>query len=159
MSCLPPCLFHLFPGLRLAVLVLALAAGLGFAGGAAAETTAAGLGVGPGSGAFLEALLGLALVIGLLFLFAFLARRALGGKGFGQGGLKLLGGIALGPRERIVLVEAGDEWLVVGIVPGQIRTLHTLPKGELPPESLPPLPFAGWLKQLAEHRAERRRAD
>jgi flagellar protein FliO/FliZ len=30
-----------------------------------------------------------------------------------------------------VLVEVGDTWIVVGLVPGQIRTLHTLPKGEL----------------------------
>jgi flagellar protein FliO/FliZ len=152
MSFLRSFFLRFLSGLRPALLVLPV--GLGFAGGARAETAP-----GPGSGAFLEALLGLALVIGLLFLFAFLARRALGGKGFGQGGLKLLGGIALGPRERIVLVEAGNDWLVVGIVPGQIRTLHTLPKGELPPETLPPLPFSGWLQRLAERRAERRRAD
>jgi flagellar protein FliO/FliZ len=39
----------------------------------------------------------------------------------------------IGTRERIVLVEIGDTWIVVGLVPGQIRTLHTLPKGELKP--------------------------
>jgi flagellar protein FliO/FliZ len=39
----------------------------------------------------------------------------------------------IGNRERIVLVEVADTWIVVGLVPGQIRTLHTLPKGELNP--------------------------
>lgn len=105
------------------------------------------------SSAFLQAVLGLGLIIGLLLLFAFLARKFLGGKGFGQGGLKLLGGVALGPRERIVLVEAGDQWLVVGIVPGQIRTLHSMPKGETAAESTtPPPPFSHWLQHIIERR-------
>lgn len=69
--------------------------------------------------------------------------------------MKVIGGIALGPRERLVLVEVGDSWLVIGIVPGQIRTLHTLPKGaQLPLEtdnqSSPS--FASWLKTISERR-------
>jgi flagellar protein FliO/FliZ len=44
--------------------------------------------------------------------------------------LKVVGGVAIGQRERIVLVEVNDTWLVVGIGPGQIRTLHTLQKPE-----------------------------
>ncbi len=46
--------------------------------------------------------------------------------------LKVLGSVALGQRERIVLVEVRDTWLVVGVGPGQIRNLHTLQKQELP---------------------------
>src|SRR4030067_1099192 len=44
--------------------------------------------------------------------------------------LKVLGGTAIGQRERIVLVEVKDTWLVVGVGPGQIRTLHTLDRPE-----------------------------
>ncbi|MDR0737017.1 MAG: flagellar biosynthetic protein FliO [Zoogloeaceae bacterium] len=87
-------------------------------------------GVNIPSAGFFQASLALAFIVGLLFLLAFLGRKFLGGKGFGQGGLKLLGGVALGPRERIVLVEAGETLLVVGIVPGQIRTLYRMPKSE-----------------------------
>lgn len=106
---------------------------------------------GVSSGSFVQAMLGLSLIIALLFLFAFLARKFLGGKGFGQGGMKLLGGVALGPRERIVLIEAGDQWLVVGIVPGQIRTLHSMPRGELSTDTQPDLPpFAHWMKQMMD---------
>lgn len=68
------------------------------------------------------------LIVGLLAGTAWLARKVSGGKGFGHGGMRVIGGVALGPRERIVLVEIGDTWLVIGIVPGQIRTLHKIPK-------------------------------
>lgn len=112
---------------------------------------------GVGSGTYIQLLLGLGLILGLLWATAFFARKLLGGKGFGQGGLRLLGGVALGPKERIVLLEAGDTWLVVGIVPGQIRTLHTLPKGSLTESGSPPaheIPFAQWLQQIKERSSD-----
>jgi flagellar protein FliO/FliZ len=98
------------------------------------------------SAGFFQASLALAFIVALLFLLAFLGRKFLGSKGFGQGGLKLLGGIALGPRERIVLVEAGESLLVIGIVPGQIRTLHCMPKRKIAAapeatEDMPPHPL------------------
>ena len=42
--------------------------------------------------------------------------------------LKVVGSVAVGQRERVVLVEIDDTWLVIGVGPGQIRTLHTLEK-------------------------------
>lgn len=99
----------------------------------------------------LQAFLGLALVLGLLFGAAFLIRRLNGGRPFGSGPLKVVGGIAIGNRERIVLVEVEETWLVVGVGPGQIRTLHTLPKGQLPPPPASPLPpaFQQWLDHFS----------
>ncbi|WP_301276634.1 flagellar biosynthetic protein FliO [Dechloromonas sp.] len=90
---------------------------------------------GLSGGNYLQALLALMLIVGLLAGTAWLARKVTGGKGFGQGGMKVVGGVALGPRERIVLIEVGDTWLVIGLVPGQIRTLYKMPKGELSVES------------------------
>lgn len=116
----------------------------------AAEATPPGV----SGGTYLQAGLALALIVGLLLGSTWLIRKISGGRGFGQGGMKMLGGIALGPRERIVLLEIGDEWLVIGIVPGQIRTLHRLPKGsalpEAPDHAMPEKPFAQWLKTIAE---------
>lgn len=86
---------------------------------------------------------------------AWLARKVSGGKGFGQGGMKVIGGVALGPREKLILVEVGDTWLVIGLVPGQIRTLHQLPKGSdfdlnQAPSPNTEVPFKQWLKAVAE---------
>jgi flagellar protein FliO/FliZ len=105
----------------------------------------------------LQSVLGLALVIAVLFLAAYFLRRLNGGRGFGSNGpMRVVGGLIIGSRERIVLVEIGDTWLVVGLVPGQIRTLHTLPKGELPAAGDGEKPFSQWLKQVAERKNEGR---
>lgn len=103
----------------------------------------------------LQMLLGLAVVIGLLFAGAYLLRRLNGGRSFGNTGpLRIVGGLMISPRERIVLVEVGNSWVVVGIVPGQIKTLHTLPKGELPASGDGESRFGFWLKQMAERKHE-----
>lgn len=118
----------------------------------ATPTWAEGTEPGVPASTFFQAFLGLAIIVALLVLTLYLGRKVWGGKGFGQGGLNIVGGVALSPRERIVLIEAGDTWLVVGIVPGQIRTLHTMPKGVI--SATPPAgaPFAQWLKHIAEQR-------
>ena len=106
---------------------------------------------GVSSGTYLQAGFALALIVALLGATAWLARKVSGGKGFGQAGLKVIGGVALGPRERIILVEVGNDWLVIGIVPGQIRTLHRLEKGSLPDGISPASsdkPFAQWLQGI-----------
>ena len=121
---------------------------------ASAQTTVAET-PGVSGAAILQMLLGLMLIIGLLFAGAFFLRRFNGGRSFGNTGpLKIVGGLMLSTRERIVLVEVGDTWVVVGIVPGQIKTLHTLPKGELPATNSGERPFGQWLKQMTERKNE-----
>ena len=70
--------------------------------------------------------------------------------------MKVVGGVALGPRERIVLLEVGEEWLVIGVVPGQIRTLHRMVKGDATPTDTLPVagekPFNQWLQSVTERR-------
>lgn len=108
------------------------------------------------AGTYIQTGLALALIVALLMGAAWLARKFSGSKGFGQGSMKIVGGVALGPRERIVLLEVGDEWLVIGVVPGQIRTLHRLAKGDTMTDNIPAdlseKPFAQWLQSIAERR-------
>ena len=40
--------------------------------------------------------------------------------------LKIIGGLSMGARERVVLLQVGDEQLLLGVSPGQINTLHVL---------------------------------
>ncbi len=119
-----------------------------------AQTTAAEP-PGVSGAAILQMLLGLMLIIGLLFIGAYFLRKLNGGRSFGNTGpMKIVGGLMLSTRERIVLIEVGDTWVVVGIVPGQIKTLHTLPKGELPATNSAERPFGQWLKQMTERKNE-----
>jgi flagellar protein FliO/FliZ len=77
-----------------------------------------------------QAGLGLAVVIGLIFLFAWVARR-LGLQSSGNSRvLKVVSSAMVGQRERVVVVEVGDAWLVLGVAAGQVNTLHTMPAGK-----------------------------
>ena len=77
------------------------------------------------------ALFALVLVVGLILALAWLARRmpglggALGGAR-GTAALRIVGSLALGPRERVVVVAVGDTQLLLGVGAGGTRTLHTL---------------------------------
>lgn len=107
------------------------------------------------SGSIVQIIFSLLLVLAAIVLVAWLLRRMnVAQQGTGSF-LKVLGGVAIGQRERVVLVEVNDTWLVVGVGPGQIRTLHTLPKSELKisaSQTEPANNFNVWLKKFVEKR-------
>lgn len=79
-----------------------------------------------GSDVILQLVLSTALVVGVIVLFAWLMRRV-GGMNWQTGSsLKVLGGISVGTREKVVLVKVGETQLVLGVAPGQVRKLHVL---------------------------------
>ncbi len=80
------------------------------------------------SGNIVQIILSLLLVLAAIVLVAWLFKRMNVAQQGSGNLLKILGGAAIGQRERIVLVEVNDTWLVVGVGPGQIRTLHSLQK-------------------------------
>lgn len=97
------------------------------ASGVAASVSAGTAVPALGFGAMLQTLLGLAIVIALVFGCAWLARR-LGLQPSARRGLvRMVGGVSLGGKERVAVVEIGDTWLVLGAAPGNVRLLHTLP--------------------------------
>ena len=91
---------------------------------AAVAAPAVGGGV---AGQLTQLVLGLLLVLGLIFFLAWLLRRVqqAGPAGKGQV-IELIGSRALGPRDRLVLVQVGNEQILLGLTPGTISALHVL---------------------------------
>jgi flagellar protein FliO/FliZ len=81
---------------------------------------------------FLQAVAGLAAVLAAIGGAAWLLRRVQRLAPSRGSPLSLRGTLAVGPRERVVLVELEQTWLVLGVAPGRVNALHTLPKGTLP---------------------------
>lgn len=86
------------------------------------------------SGGLLQATLGLALVLGMIVAVAWVVKRLTPGSLRGTGvPLTIVASQSVGQRERVVVVEVADQWLVLGVAPGRVSALSTLPKGLLPP--------------------------
>jgi len=117
------------PRRGLAILPLSLVSSAASAADAVQQTS--------GFTSFFQALMGLAVVLGLLYGFFWLLRRFGPGQTGAQGAVRIVGGVMLGPRERLVVVEVQDTWLLVGVAAGHVSTLHTLPR----PEGLAPAPL------------------
>jgi flagellar protein FliO/FliZ len=90
----------------------------------AVAAPAAGTGM---AGQLAQLVLGLLLVLGLIFFLAWLLRRVqqAGPAGKGQV-IDIVGSRALGPRDRLVLVQVGNEQILLGLSPGTITALHVL---------------------------------
>ncbi|MBM7059548.1 flagellar biosynthetic protein FliO [Pseudomonas sp. UL073] len=73
-----------------------------------------------------QLLFGLLLVVGLIFLLAWLLRRVQQITPRGNQAIRIIASQALGPRDRLVLVEVGHEQVLLGVSAGRINTLHVL---------------------------------
>jgi flagellar protein FliO/FliZ len=83
---------------------------------AGAQAAAPTIGMADLSGVVLS----LALVVGFIFAAAWVVRRMPLGLGRGNGPLKILAALPLGPRERLVLVEARGEELLIAVSPAGV---------------------------------------
>ena len=110
---------------------------------------------GPASaGSLLQVLLGLIVVLGLMALCAWMLRRFSTSRTANGTNIRIVGGVSVGTRERVMVVEVGEQWIVVGVAPGRVTSLSTMPKQEsVPPSSdTPQAPrnFSNWLAQSLE---------
>ena len=109
----------------------------------------------PSPAGMLQVTFGLLVVVALLFAVAWSMKKMGAGKFAAAGAVKVVGGVSVGNRERILVVEVADQWIVVGIAPGSITALSTMPK-QIGVELSPSLPlaknFSAWLKQTIEQR-------
>jgi len=79
-----------------------------------------------GLGNVLQMFFGLFVVVAIIFGMAWFMRRMGNMQGMAAGNLKVLGGVSVGQRERVVLLQAGDVQLLLGVAPGEVRTLHVM---------------------------------
>ncbi|MDA8383599.1 MAG: flagellar biosynthetic protein FliO [Betaproteobacteria bacterium] len=103
----------------------------------------------------LQVLAGLALVLAAIVGTAWLLKRFVPGQRWAGGALRVVGGVLVGPKERVVLVEIGETWLVLGVAPGRVNALYTLPKPkdyEAGPSAQPEAAFPAWLKRALQGR-------
>ena len=98
--------------------------------------------------------IGLAFVLGAIALTAWFARRMGLGNAHGAQLMKVVSALSVGAKERVVVVEIGDQWMVLGVAAGRVNALATLPRGELP-EALRPgfargIDFSALLKKAKQ---------
>lgn len=81
--------------------------------------------------AMAQAFFGLLLVVGLILGCAWFARRFGVNRSASRPGLvKFVSSTALSQKERVMVVQIEDTWLVLGVAPGSVNHLHTLPARE-----------------------------
>jgi flagellar protein FliO/FliZ len=121
----------------------------------------------PAAGSLIQTIFALCLVLGLLAGLAWFMKRYGPKAQGGSAHVKLVGALSLGGRERIMVVEVGDQWIVVGASPGRINALATMARKEnvtlgtdaetasgatLHPHQPSASSFAEWLKQTIDKR-------
>jgi flagellar protein FliO/FliZ len=110
------------------------------------------------AGNLFQVLFGLVVVLGLLAGAAWLLKRFGAVRPAAGSVARIIGGVSVGSRERVVVIEVADQWIVVGVAPGQVNSLATMPRQELPSApgvaagDQPMPPFAAWLKKTIEKR-------
>lgn len=78
------------------------------------------------AGYMAQLVMGLLIVLLCIVALAWVAKRFNRLQSTPDGSLRVLGGMSMGARERIVLVQVGTRQLLLGVAPGRINTLHVL---------------------------------
>lgn len=96
----------------------------------------------------LQVILGLAVVLAAIVGLAWLFRRMSGGMLGGSSRLRVVSGVLVGQREKVVIVELEGEWLVLGVTSHSVNLLSKMDKpADAGTEVVQPgEPFARWLK-------------
>jgi flagellar protein FliO/FliZ len=106
----------------------------------------------PEGPSLLPLVLTLIFVLALIPVAVWMLKRLGAGNVASAAGLKIVGQLSIGQRERLVVVESGDRWLILGVTASSINRVGTMPKGELPPPSSPAASFAQMLTSARKGR-------
>lgn len=78
------------------------------------------------AGGLAQVTLSLILVLAAVFASAWLVRRLRTFGRPGAGAVRIVADVALGTKERAVLIQVGAQQLLLGVAPGRVNTLHVL---------------------------------
>lgn len=111
------------------------------------------------SSSLLRLFFGFFLVLALLFGLLWLLKKVSVPRGGAGNLVRVVSAAAVGPRERVVLVDVGGKRLVLGVAPGRVALLDTQAAPETENTALASAavtpPFAQWLqKTLAKRNAK-----
>ncbi len=99
----------------------------------------------------LRVLAGLALVLVVLFLLLRVLRRLQPGLAGSREDFRVLASLALSPRERLLLLQLGEQQLLLGAGVQGLRCLHVLPRPLAQRPCAPVAPsFAAWLQRAGQ---------
>ncbi|MDP1522541.1 MAG: flagellar biosynthetic protein FliO [Methylotenera sp.] len=81
------------------------------------------------TGGVLKMALGLAVVLGVMAIITWVLKRMMPGVGNKQSVVRIVGGVSVGSRERVVVLEVAGRWIVVGVASGQVSRIANLEMG------------------------------
>ncbi len=124
---------------------------------AAAQTPQAATPVADLGGSLWQLFFGLALVLALVVGSLWVLKKLVTPRGESAGLLRVVAGTAVGARERVVIVEVGSTWLVLGVAPGHVSALAEVPRqaSAARPAGTDPSSaegFPDWLRRLTQRR-------
>ena len=94
-------------------------------------------------------LFGLVAVVFVFFASVWIMRRVGNFQAMNNAGLSVLGGVSVGPRERVVLIQVGDEQIVVGVAQGRVDKIHVM-ENPIPVKNNPEVSIPPFLRQFKE---------
>jgi flagellar protein FliO/FliZ len=111
----------------------------------------------PGSpGSLFQVVPGLLFVLALIAACAWVAKRVGPVRAGNNAAIKFVSSQSVGGRDRVVIVEVNNQWLVLGVSPGRVNTLSQMAKPEAVQAEAAAVsgaanavkpPFAAWLEK------------
>ena len=76
----------------------------------------------------LQLFIGLFVVVFCIVVLAWAAKKMRGFQSLADDSIKIISAMSMGARERILLLQVGEEQILIGVAPGKINKLHVLDK-------------------------------
>lgn len=102
---------------------------------AAEQGGAASQAMGPGQ--LIQVLVALLAVLAVIVVLFGLVKKLNFVPGSANGVIKVVGALPLGAKERLLLVQVGDEQILISASPGSVNRIHRMARPVTPPETAP----------------------